>query len=760
MRNDRTRKVLPKLKMTAKTPSSIPQGGLPITSAQLGLDAIMENAPIGIMFMRQRVLVQANAQCAAIFGYVLDELIGQQAMMLYPSAESYEQLGKAASRTLSAGDLFQADHEMRCKNGQLVWCRLRGRTIKPRRPTDGTLWTIEDITGERLLNASLMSRTNELTAIFESEAMGIAIIREGRLVRSNQRWEDIRRMVGAFSADRQAELFFPVDQVYSELQALAADQFALGSVFSTEQKYQHRDEPALFLRMVGTAFDAAHPALGAVWMLEDVTDRRLAEEALRDAHKVLESRVLERTKDLELAVSQLQQEVSERIRAEHSVWEIAHYDNLTGLPNRVLLHDRLEQVLASGQRNRHQAAVMFLDLDRFKKVNDTLGHGVGDELLKQVAQRLTGVVRAVDTVSRIGGDEFVILLHEIASVGDAVLVAEKILAALEPVIMIEGHALQATPSIGISVYPDDGRDAIVLMKNADAAMYHAKDAGRNTFRVYSAEMDEQASRFFAIEQRLQHAIKTKQMVLHYQPLIDWGSRTVCGMESLIRWEDPVHGLVMPGDFIAIAEETGLIVSLGEWVLVEALAQNRRWQESNRLIVPMSINLSPRQFRQPGLADMVRRVLQDSGQPPHMLELELTESSLMNDAFDSVDILDEIAALGVRVAIDDFGTGYSSLSYLKRFHVHKLKIDQSFVSDVTHDVDDVAIVTAVVSLAKHLGLDTIAEGVERIDQLNALLSLGCQKFQGYLFSAPLPAAAADSIFCPAMPHGMQQQIPFD
>jgi EAL domain-containing protein (putative c-di-GMP-specific phosphodiesterase class I) len=291
-------------------------------------------------------------------------------------------------------------------------------------------------------------------------------------------------------------------------------------------------------------------------------------------------------------------------------------------------------------------------------------------------------------------------------------------------------------------------------------MYHAKDAGRNTFRVYSAEMDEQASRFFAIEQRLQHAIKAKQMVLHYQPLIDWGSRTVCGMESLIRWEDPVHGLVMPGDFIAIAEETGLIVPLGEWVLAEALAQNRRWQESNRLIVPMSINLSPRQFRQPGLADMVRRVLQDSGQLPHMLELELTESSLMNDALDSVDILDEIAALGVRVAIDDFGTGYSSLSYLKRFHVHKLKIDQSFVSDVTHDVDDVAIVTAVVSLAKHLGLDTIAEGVERIDQLNALLRLGCQKFQGHLFSAPLPAEAADSIFCPAMPHGMQQQIPFD
>lgn len=728
-------------------------------TAQLGLDAIMKNAPVGILFTRQSVLVQANEQCAMIFGYTVDELVGCKAVMLYPSEADYESLGKKASNSLTAGELFQTDYEMQRKDGCRVWCRLRGRAINPKHVADGTLWTIEDISEERLMTQSLENRTNELTAIFESQAMGVAIIRDDRIVRSNRRWEDIRRMVTELSIDQSEAFFSHSNEMYEELQRSASPQFLKGQVFSAEKKYGHDNESAFWLRMVGTALDSGHPEAGAVWMIEDITDRRLAEETLRGAHDVLESRVLERTKELESVVIQLQQEVSERIRAERNVWEIAHHDSLTGLPNRVLLHDRLEQVLASGQRNRHQAAVMFLDLDRFKKINDTLGHAIGDELLKHVAQRLTSVVRAVDTVSRIGGDEFVILLHEISSVGDALLVAEKILVALDPAIMIEGHALQATPSIGISIYPDDASDAVLLMKNADAAMYHAKDAGRNTFRLYSSKMDEQASRFFAIEQRLQHAIKTEQMVLYYQPLIDWSSCTVCGMEALVRWKDPLHGLVMPEEFIPIAEETGLIVPLGEWIMAEALRQNRLWQEAGRPVVPMSVNLSPRQFRQPGLADTVRRILLETGQPAHFLELEITESSLMHDAAETISILNELSTLGVRIAIDDFGTGYSSLSYLKRFHVHKLKIDQSFVCDVTTDTDDIAIVTAVVGLAESMGLETIAEGVERLDQLNALIRLGCHKFQGFLFSRPLPAEAADSIFAPVIPQGMQQDIFF-
>jgi diguanylate cyclase (GGDEF)-like protein/PAS domain S-box-containing protein len=728
-------------------------------TAQLGLDAIMENAPVGILFTRRRLLAQANAQCAAIFGYALDELIGQPAMMLYPDEMAYAKLGSQAAGVLATGELFQTDYEMRRKDGSLVWCRLRGRAVYPQRPNDGTLWTIEDISDERRINQALAGRTRELTAIFESQVMGLAIVRDGKLVRCNQRWKELVDSAAGAAPDQSVWFLFASDKERERLHDAAWAQFSDGRVYSTERQYLRSDASVIWLRLAGSAVDGANPAAGVVWMLEDVTDRRRGEEALRDAHAVLERRVEERTEALQTTVNQLQQEVAERMRAERNIWEIAHHDSLTGLPNRTLLQDRLEQTLANAQRNHHQAAVMFLDLDRFKHINDTLGHSIGDELLKCVAQRLASVVRAVDTVSRIGGDEFVILLNEISSAGDAVLVAEKILAVLAPVIGIEGHELRATPSIGISIYPDDANEAVLLMKNADAAMYHAKAAGRNTFRLFAAEMSEQESRFFEMEQRLHQAIKTGQLVLHYQPLVDWKRGAICGMEALVRWNDPARGMIMPDEFIPVAEETGLIVPLGEWVLAEALRQNRIWQQAGRPLAPISVNLSPRQFRQQGLVDNVRRMLLDTGQPASFLELEITESSLMQDALETTAILDELAALGVRITIDDFGTGYSSLSYLKRFRVHKLKIDQSFVRDVTTDADDAAIVTAVVSLAGSLGLGTIAEGVERRDQLDVLLGLGCNNFQGYLFSRPLPAASADNIFCPSMPQGMQQKAFF-
>jgi len=687
------------------------------------------------------------------FGYTLDELIGQPAVMLYPNEMAYVQLGSQAADVLAAGELFQADYEMRRKDGSLVWCRLRGRSVYPQRPNDGTLWTIENISDERQISQALEGRTRELTAIFESQVMGLAIVRDSKLVRCNQRWEELVDSAAGITPDQSAGFLFAGDEAHERLHDEAWTQFSDGRVYSTERQYLRSDASVIWLRLAGSTVDAANPAAGVVWMLEDVTDRRRAEDALRDAHAVLEQRVEERTEALQATVSQLQQEVVERMRAERNIWEIAHHDSLTGLPNRTLLQDRLEQALANAQRNQHQAAVMFLDLDRFKHINDTLGHGIGDELLKSVAQRLAGVVRAVDTVSRIGGDEFVILLSEISSAGDAVLVAEKILAVLAPVIGVEGHELRATPSIGISIYPDDASEAVLLMKNADAAMYHAKAAGRNTFRLFAAEMNERASRFFEMEQRLHQAIKTGQLVLHYQPLVDWKRGAICGMEALVRWNDPARGMIMPDEFIPVAEETGLIVPLGEWVLAEALRQNRSWQQTGRPLVPISVNLSPRQFRQLGLVDNVRRMLLDTGQPASFLELEITESSLMQDVLETTAILDELAALGVRITIDDFGTGYSSLSYLKRFRVHKLKIDQSFVRDVTTDADDAAIVTAVVSLAGSLGLGTIAEGVERRDQLDVLLGLGCNHFQGFLFSRPLPAISTDNIFCPPMPQGM-------
>jgi predicted signal transduction protein with EAL and GGDEF domain len=363
-------------------------------------------------------------------------------------------------------------------------------------------------------------------------------------------------------------------------------------------------------------------------------------------------------------------------------------------------------------------------------------------------------VRAVDTVSRLGGDEFVIVLHEASSSDDVAQVAEKIIGALSTVVNIGGHQLRATPSIGISIYPDDGDEVFALMKNADTAMYHAKAAGRNNFQFFARKMNEQAAHFFKLESRLRHAIESGALLLHYQPLVDWPRRTVCGMEALVRWKDGDGGLIAPAEFIPIAEETGLIVPVGEWVLAAALRQNRLWQQHGRPLLPVSVNLSPRQFRQKDLVGTLRRILADTGQPARLLELEITESTLMHDIAETQARLQEIAAMGVRLVIDDFGTGYSSLAYLKRFPVHKLKVDQSFVRDLTHDPEDAAIVTAIIGLARSLALDILAEGVETRPQLDALLALGCEKFQGHLFSRAQPPINADEIFRPRLPPASQ------
>jgi len=849
-------------------------GGKPASvQTLLELKAILENATVGIIFTRNRIVVQANPVAAQMWGYEqVGEMIGLQGKQLNPSQEDYDHLGREAIPALVAGHSYRGERQMMRQDGSLFWCRISAKSIDPSRPREGTIWIMEDVSDDRHMRDVLESSTRELLGIFNTSLIGIAVVRQRRVVRSN---ECLEAMLGYGPTEL---LNMPVQNLFAEendfdgVVSTFYEDLASGHEFSGELHLRRHDGRSFWARISGRAFDAADPAAGsawlvedisaykqadamlrlaleeqktifdhaavgilytrgrivlkanpkvveifgydteemvgkeavmlypseasflsireqghgslqrgdtfiaeiegrrkdgsirwlrvsgrrtntdqsdreldAIWVFEDITDRRQAEEALRKSRDELESRVQERTQELATANAQLQDEIFERMQTEQRIWHLAHHDSLTGLPNRALLQDRLSQAITQASRRDSRVAVMFLDLDRFKSINDTLGHAIGDELLKNIAERLRNAVRGVDTVSRLGGDEFVVVLNEIGSLDDAVMVAEKIISALAPVVYISGHALQTTPSIGISIYPDDGAEAMQLMRNADTAMYHAKAVGRNNFQFFTPRMNDEATRFFNLENRLRAAINRGELLLHYQPLVDLDRRDICGVEALVRWNDPEHGMISPGEFIPVAEETGLIVPLGEWVIHEAMRQNRQWQDEGRPTIPVSVNLSPRQFRQRGLVDAIRNILVDTGQPASLLELEITEGTLMQDVEETLSRLKELAHMGVRLAIDDFGTGYSSLAYLKRFPVHKLKVDQSFVRDLCDDKEDAAIVSAIIGLSRNLGLDILAEGVETDTQLGVLMNYGCRKFQGYYFARPMSPQQSDQIF---------------
>ena len=384
---------------------------------------------------------------------------------------------------------------------------------------------------------------------------------------------------------------------------------------------------------------------------------------------------------------------------------------------------------------------MFMDLDRFKIINDTLGHQVGDELLREVACRLSQVVRETDFVARLGGDEFVIILPGVQTPADAAMVASKIIGALSAPIQVEGHELHTSPSIGISVFPDDGPDGDSILKNADTAMYHAKSAGRNNYQFYAHEMNQVASERLNIERKLRHALTRNELSLCFQPQFSADGRSPTGVEALVRWHHPTDGMIAPDRFIPVAEETGIIIEIGEWVLLNACREMRRWIDNGLTPLRVAVNVSARQLRRRDFPEMVAGVLAESGLPAELLELEITESSVMENPEEAIQILEKIGRMGITLAVDDFGTGYSSLAYLKRFPIDHLKIDRSFVRDIETDLNDRAIAFGTIALAHSLGLNVIAEGVETEDQLELLRSNGCDEVQGYLFSKPLTGAAA-------------------
>jgi diguanylate cyclase (GGDEF)-like protein/PAS domain S-box-containing protein len=422
----------------------------------------------------------------------------------------------------------------------------------------------------------------------------------------------------------------------------------------------------------------------------------------------------------------------------HKLARLALHDSLTDVPNRTLLSDRLDQAMMRAHRAGTSLAVLYIDLDRFKHINDSLGHAIGDQLLKSVAERLQTCVRSSDTVSRQGGDEFLVLLADVAHAHDAALCAEKIIVALDTPLRIAGHDLRITASIGIATFPGDAADAETLLRNADFAMYQAKYTGRNNYQFFRPEMNANAIERQSVETDLRQAVARREFVLNYQPKIDLETGAVVGVEALIRWQRPRHGMMLPARFIPVAEESGLILPIGRWVLDTACRQARAWQDEGLAPISIAINVSAVELRAKDFLANVRQILEQYRLEPRFLELELTETFMMQDWKSTAEILRALKALGVRIALDDFGTGYSSLSYMKRFPIDALKIDQSFVRDMTSDSDDASIVSAVIDMGRSLNMRVIAEGIQTRAQLQFLKARHCPEGQGFYFAPPVPA----------------------
>jgi diguanylate cyclase (GGDEF)-like protein len=471
-------------------------------------------------------------------------------------------------------------------------------------------------------------------------------------------------------------------------------------------------------------------------MLDEIQSR---EHELSEHRLKLEERVAQRTRELEVANTKLELSKEQAESVARRMEYHAHHDALTGLPNRILLNDRIKNELAHARRQQTSTALLFLDLDRFKIINDSLGHAVGDQLLRHVSRRLHNCVRDEDTVARLGGDEFMVLLPRINGSADAGRIALKIIKCMVDPIACHGHELHITTSIGISIYPYDGTDAETLIKHADISMYRAKELGRNKYVYYTAEMNAGSCKQLAMETNLRNALAKNQLKLFYQPKIDISSNRIVGVEALLRWEHPTMGFISPLDFIPVAEDTGLIIPIGEWVISTAFRQLKLWHRAGFTDLKVAVNLSSTQLSRPGFEDVVEDALTESGLDATMIELEVTENVAMENIESAITILDRLKCMGISIAMDDFGTGYSSLSYLRRLPVDTVKIDKSFVREIPDSAEDITIAQAIIAMAQSLRLSLIVEGVENVRQLNFFRHHGISVVQGYLFSKPVAAA---------------------
>ncbi len=687
--------------------------------------ALLDNVVVGITIVRDRKVLRCNRRFEELFGMAPGEGVASSTRSMYFTDEEFERGGQNYARIDDEGS-HAREHWMRRKDGSGFWCRMSGRAVEPGTPAKGYVWLFEDITDDKAASDRIRELAEEQELILQNATVGIAFVRNRIIQRSNRYLEQMTGHEPGTLVGQSTAVLFADREEWETSVAQAYAGTAPGQTWVSEVHFRRTDGTGFLCRNVGRRIDSGEDEQEWIWSFDDVS----AERATRES---LERSVAERTAELQAANLLLEAEIGERKQAELRARHLADHDALTGLPNRRILEDRLTQALALSHRNRKFSAVMFIDLDRFKAINDSLGHAVGDELLKEVAQRLVGQLRVGDTVCRIGGDEFVVVLPEITRGADAAQVAQKIMDTLSEPIVLDGRDVAVTPSIGISVFPDDGADAETLIRNADAAMYHAKQIGRCNYQFFTEQMNLATSRRVTMENELRGAVHNGELVVYYQPIVELKTGRTVMNEALLRWHHPSRGVVEPLDFIQLAEDTGLILKIGAQVLRDACAWAGKQDIEKRM--PVAVNISARQFNDPRLFEMVVRTLRETGLPAKMLELEITESTLMQQTDSTLLMLGELRELGVSLAIDDFGTGYSSLAYLKRFPVDKLKIDRTFLTDVPESHDHNAIITAIIGLARALGLRVVAEGVETEAQKTFLADAGCDLIQGYLSGGP-------------------------
>jgi len=657
-----------------------------------------ESLPIALVISvgADLIITEWNPAAEHIFGYTREEVIGQSGLKLLLAEKDWEFVRNVTSAAPDSAQARTSIVQNVRKDGRAIWCRWVNTPIPGANGTfNATMAMAEDIT-EQLQNAEQV----RLWASVIQQSMEAIMICDAsqRIVLVNKAFENItgfteKEAIGntprMLRSGRQSQEFYA--QMWRSI--VSTDQWR-GEIWNRRKTGELYAE-WLALSAVRDHLDAVSHYIG---IFSDITARK---------------------------------EIEERVH------RLAHFDALTDLPNRSLLIDRVGQLLAAARRSRKKVALLFLDLDRFKNINDSMGHEAGDELLKLIAQRLTHTLRSSDTIARMGGDEFVITLAEIDDVAPVALIAQEVLAAINAPLTLNHQELSITGSIGICMFPDDALDVGDMIRNADAAMYRAKTSGCNTYQFYTRDMNARALEILATETALRHALQDNEFVLHYQPQIDLHSGAIVGMEALIRWNRPGVGLLMPGQFISIAEERGLISAIGRWTLQEAARQAAQWDHAGVPSLPIAINLSATEFHQAGFIERVQETMVTQGLRPERIEFEITEGVIMRDTMATIDILRRLHDYGVRLSLDDFGTGYSSLNYLRRFPIDKIKIDRSFVAEMMQDRGAAGIVNGIIGLAKSLQLEVIAEGVETTEQLCALRAAHCKFAQGYLMSRPVP-----------------------